>query len=685
MELMSMDLNNIKRNNLDYLLTDILPTELSDRFTYSYFYEFLLSKSDEIDDMIQCLKETKAKPDGLFKGKEWASMPLKYSIMKDLYTVREISLVQPLAAIEMLLFVELYQKELLNLLNKNSCFSLRFHHKNNNLCYKNKNKSVIRYFSEESKTMGREVLEQTGMFFDISPYKSIAAFTSSEVWLVLNSKYKHFIRTDYKACFDSIYSHTFTWLIGKDSIDTKSFESNSNIYSAIDRILQNINARRSNGIVVGPEFSRMIAELLLQSIDTAVYNKLINSGVECGQDYNVYRYVDDIFIFAKSEELATHIVEKYSEIARKYLLQLNETKLFSSRVPFILDGWLNETNGFTNRMCDMLFNSKEEQKAYVEKISAKEDDAETPTSDVLPYLLKSHVVRYGSKAKQSIMNQLNELICNYPNKDRTIIAYFLSSILNHIGKNKDKCTIFKNDVKGSTVFSFLDLTFYAYSFFPNYGNTQKLLQIISYVRDEYDIFEESTRLQALINKYAFIFDKANINDVVNLFLFCRQAKIEIPYLQEECIVRKIKEKDDPILWATYLMYSQYNRKYSDEIRSCIEKTLLEKKNAIRVQKSVYEYREFWWILIFNKCPFITNASQNAIDNAITLLNVPTDSGCTHTLVDIFKNYLQNSPIQFFDWDIERNDFLRTLTFKTHEKSIFKNYKENAISLAWGSI
>lgn len=58
-------------------------------------------------------------------------------------------------------------------------------------------------------------------------------------------------------------------------------------------------------------------------------------------------------------------------IARKYLLQLNETKLFSSRVPFILDGWLNETNGFTNRMCDMLFNSKEEQKAYVEKYLPK--------------------------------------------------------------------------------------------------------------------------------------------------------------------------------------------------------------------------------------------------------------------------------------------------------------------------
>lgn len=678
-----MDLNNIKRNKLDYILTDILPTELSDRFTYSFFYDYLIGKSDEINNMIQYLRETKAKPDGLFKGREWASMPLKYSIMKNLYSIREISLVQPLAAIEMLLFVELYQKEFLNLLNKNSCFSLRFHHRNNNLCYKNKNKSITRYFSEESKKVGRGVLEQTGMFFDIAPYKSIAAFTSSEEWLVLNSKYKHFIRMDYKACFDSIYSHTFTWLIGKDSIDTKSFESNSNIYSIIDRILQNINARRSNGIVVGPEFSRMIAELLLQSIDVAVYNKLINASVECGKDYNVYRYVDDIFIFTKSEDIAFQIVGEYSEIARKYLLQLNESKLFSSHVPFVLDGWLNETNAFTNRMCDMIFTSKEEQKTYIEK-GRQIEELEDEYVNGLPYLLKSHVVRFGSKAKQSIMNQLNELICRYENKDRTIVAYFLSSILNHIGKNKEKYTIFKKDTKVSTVFSFLDLIFYAYSFFPNYVNTQKILQIISYVRDEYDIFNSVELLQELLNKYAFIFDKANINDIINLFLFCKQAKIEIPYLKEESIVIKLKEKDDPILWATYLIYSQYNNNYFNDITLCIENILQERIDSIRVEKAIYEYREFWWILIFNKCPFISKLLQDNIDDTISSIQVPKSVGCIQILISFFKEYLQNNPKQFFDWDIDSNDFLRTLTFKTHEKSIFKNYKENAISWDWGS-
>ena len=676
-----MNLNNIKRNQLDYLLTDILPNELSDRFTYSHFYEYLIKRTDDVDKMFKQLEETKAKTDGMFQGKKcWASMPLKYSIMKELHTVREMSLVQPLAALEILLFVGVYQKELLNLLDKNACFSLRYHHRNNNLCYKNKNKSVIKYFSEESKQAGFEVIEQTGIFFDISPYKSISAFTSSEEWLVLNSKYAYFIRTDYKACFDSIYTHTYTWLIGKDSIDTKEFDHNSNIYSTIDRVLQNINARRSNGIVVGPEFSRMIAELMLQSIDVGVNSWLLNSGYICGQDYNVYRYVDDIFIFAKTEELANSIVEMYSEIARKYLLRLNESKLYRSKVPFVLDGWLNEANLFTNRVCEMLFTNKEEQESYIERKGA---DGE----DVRPYLLKSHVIRYGSKAKQSIMNQLNEIVCKYEAKDRTLIAYFLGAILNHVGKNKDKATIFKKDVSESTVFSFLDLVFYAYSFFPNYNNTQRILSIISYVRDEYDIFRKSRSLQNLLNKYAFIFEKANLNDIVDLFLFCAQAKIEIPYVEEERIVKKLNEKDDPILWATYLLYSQYNAKYHTEIKTTIERILVKRIEAIRVQKSIFEYREFWWIIVFNKCPFLSLTSRNLIDGVVNSLPYigTGNRSCADIALDVFVEYLRNSDEQFFEWDMTRKDFLRTITFKTHEKSIFKNYKESIVSFAWGSI
>lgn len=677
-----MDLNNLKRNQLDYILTDVLPTELSDRFTFSYFYEYLINHNAEITEMINFLlkMKNKSKQETLFNGgNNWITMPLKYTIMKDLHSEREISLLQPMAAVQLFAFIAIYQKELLTILDKNSFFSLRFHHRNNDLCYKNKNKAVIQYFFDESTVAGRDIIEQTGMFFDINPYKSIASFTSSEDWLVLNSKYNYFIRTDYKACFDSIYTHTFKWLIGKDVNDTKDFK-NANIYTSIDRILQNINARTSNGIVVGPEFSRMIAEILLQSIDNSVYSKLLNKGIVAGENYNIFRFVDDIFIFAESEKLANDIVDIYAEASRKYLLRLNDAKLYKNKVPFVLDEWLNATNLFTNRASATLFASKEEQRDSLEK----QIDNNVSNVNLKPFLLKARALANG---KRSIMNQLNELICKYETKDRTIVAYFLGMILNKVSRNKGKITIFKENVSESTVINFLDLIFYAYSFFPNFNNTQRLLSIISYVRDEYDIFEQKEKLQALINRYAFIFEKGNLNDIVNLILFCKQAQIEIPYKQEEKIVQSLREKDDPILWASYLLYAGYSKKYYKEIRDEIGKILLERIESIVKKNSVYTYREFWWVMIFNKSPHITTTEQNIIDNLINDLRVVAGSNLSAGDIcgNLFVDYLKTSSKQFFEWDMEYKDFLRNITFKTRERSIFKNYKENITSLSWSSL
>lgn len=529
----------------------------------------------------------------------------------------------------------------------------------------------------ESAQIDKDLIEKTGMFFDIKPYKSIASFTSSEEWLVLNSKYHYFIRTDYKACFDSIYTHTFKWLIGKDVNDTKDFK-NTNIYTTIDRILQNINARTSNGIVVGPEFSRMIAEILLQAIDRTVYSKLLNSGKTVGENYNVYRFVDDIFIFAESEELANEIVQIYSEISAKYLLRLNEAKLYKNTVPFVLDEWINETSIFANRTSACLFRTKEEREIWLQK--EKQNDLE---KEIVPHILKSKALYY---SKRSIMNQLNELICKYPSKDRTIVAYFLGTILNKVSRNKENVKIFSEHVTEQTVANFMDLIFYAYSFFPNYNNTQRFLSIVSYVRDEYDIFASSEQLQKLVNKYAFIFDKANLNDIINLVLFCAHAKIEIPYRQEQMIVCKLREKDDPILWASYLLYSQYSTKYYKEIRDEIGEILLERIDAIIKKDSIYTYREFWWVIIFNKSPHLTMTEQSKVDNLINELKVSTAANLSAEEIcgNLFVEFVKKNSRQFFEWDMEEKDFLRNYTFKTYERSIFKNYRENVTSLAWGS-
>lgn len=98
-----MDLNNIEQQQLDYFLTDVLPTELSDRFTYIYFYKYLISKNKDIQSMIRHKsRQRDNNSDILFSGsKSWCSMPLKYTIMKQLHSEREISLLQPIAAVEL--------------------------------------------------------------------------------------------------------------------------------------------------------------------------------------------------------------------------------------------------------------------------------------------------------------------------------------------------------------------------------------------------------------------------------------------------------------------------------------------------------------------------------------------------------------------------------------------------------
>lgn len=672
-----MNLDNIERNQLDYILTDVLPSELSEQFSYHYFYEYLVTKNDETNEMIKLIIKLKNENKEVFSGnRNWVTMPLGYTIMKQLHSERLISLLQPLGALQLFLFISAYQKEMLTLLQKNSIYSLRYHKKNNDLYYKNKNKSVTKYFADLSDNTGKGIIEQTGIYFNIGPYKSIAAFTSSEEWLVLNSKYKYFIRTDYKACFDSIYTHTFNWIIGKDVNDTKNFK-NGSIYSAIDRVLMNINARTSNGIVVGPEFSRMVAEMLLQTIDRDVFSMLLNKSIVVDESYNIYRYVDDVFIFADSEKLANEIVELYSEASRKYLLRLNDAKIYRNKVPFVLEQWLNETNLFTNRAVTLLFNSKDERKKYV-----MEHQSDNTEEDFLPYLLKSESL---SVIKRIIMNQFNELICKYESKDKTIVAYFLGTLLNKVGKNKKNVRIFKDDISETVVFNFLELVLYVYSFFPNYNNTQRLLSIISYVKDEFDIFEMRDKLQNLFERYSFIFEKSNLNDIVNIILFCHQAKIEIPYRQEEKIVEQLIVKDDPILWASYLLYSQYNSKYYNEIRNIIIETLLERIEAIVKTESIYTYREFWWVLIFNKSPHILPTEQNKINGVISNIASNTAQNPGDILGNIFLDFLKNNTNQFFEWDINKRDFLRSITFKTRQRSIFKNYQENLESLYWSSI
>ena len=194
-----MGIANIQRNGLDYILTDLLPLELSEMFTFQHFYDYLLGNEKIIKEQISSITKIKNEVNRsikMFKGPKWTSMPLKYTIRKTNDSVRELNVVQPIAALQLYYFVTIYQKELISLLNKKSIFSLRYHHKASNLYYKAKKKSITTYFNTTAKKLSRGVIEQTGMFFDLKPYKSISEFTSSDHWFDLNLRFNYYAKID---------------------------------------------------------------------------------------------------------------------------------------------------------------------------------------------------------------------------------------------------------------------------------------------------------------------------------------------------------------------------------------------------------------------------------------------------------------------------------------------------------
>ena len=162
---------NIERNKLDYLLTDIMPVEVSELFSFSKFYEYLLSKQSTLDDIVSKMRAMKAEnsetPFAGGKWGNWATSPLKFNILKGTDSIRGLNLVQPLSAMNIYFFVECYQKELLDILSNNSCFSLRYHRKNSDLFYRRKSKKIVDYFEKTSQKRKSEIHNGTLCFSSI--------------------------------------------------------------------------------------------------------------------------------------------------------------------------------------------------------------------------------------------------------------------------------------------------------------------------------------------------------------------------------------------------------------------------------------------------------------------------------------------------------------------------------------
>ena len=343
------------------VFSDVLPYELPFIFTNRYFYRFLVKNEISIDSsdvlhwkegihkgalaILALLAKTKGTQlignteYDLKSERRLVTIPFNYSIKHKETSNRRLSIVHPLNQIQMAFFYDRYKNTLLYMCGK-SHFSIRYPNKvacyfyykdrlHSSLLGKKSDKLEI-YFSE---------YENMKTFFSYKQYANIYKFYEDYRYQRAEKKYQHLLKFDIQGCFDNIYTHSIAWAVNGGMNTYKDyFEGKDDSFaSKWDEVMQQLNYNETNGIVIGPEFSRIFAEVIMQHIDLRAETELKKAGFTNKVDYECYRYVDDFFLFYNNVVVKEKALRVFDELLREFKMTISHEKTTEIERPFITD------------------------------------------------------------------------------------------------------------------------------------------------------------------------------------------------------------------------------------------------------------------------------------------------------------------------------------------------------------
>lgn len=321
----------VKRSDYDrVLITETIPYETPIMFSNDGLYKNV--KKIVLTNISSFIIARLVKGEG---KRNKFTIPYTYKIKKNSSEFRALSVIHPCSQWEMREFYMTYE-HLICHYSSRSNFSIRapksiastFYYKNS---WENINKYKRGGVSESNRD---QYSKHSSSFFAYRGFDRLYKFYNSEQFRKFEKKYSDFWALDVSKCFDSIYTHSIAWATkSKDNAKSK-VQINSTFGQAFDSLMQRANYNETNGILIGPEISRIFAEIIFQDIDIQVEIQLKEKAKISGLDYSIARYVDDIFIFALDLNTAKLVAEVYTEKLRSYNLHSNSSKLIIYERPF---------------------------------------------------------------------------------------------------------------------------------------------------------------------------------------------------------------------------------------------------------------------------------------------------------------------------------------------------------------
>lgn len=346
------------------LFSDVLPYECPIIFSNRYLYRFLakylwVGEEQKIDNITwNVLKQSKRldqKDVSVFaallfgcyeKGKRIGKLqhkpndlfyPYQFNIAHKTNKNRTLSIIHPYNQWQIVEFYEQYKYSILYLCNQSS-YSIRKPHKIAQYFYYRDrlHRKLSGHESDKVELFFNEY-ENLKTYFSYEKYANIYKFYEDYRYQRAEKKFKYLVKFDLQSCFDSIYTHTISWATagGANKVKVLPGHHGSWVGDAFDNLMQSVNARETNGIVIGPEFSRIFAEIILQYIDQKVEQELLKKNLRLKSTYECYRYVDDYFLFYNDENVRNLFMESLTKWLKEFKLQINPSKTEVYERPFI--------------------------------------------------------------------------------------------------------------------------------------------------------------------------------------------------------------------------------------------------------------------------------------------------------------------------------------------------------------
>lgn len=329
------------------LLSDVLPYETPITFSNRHFYNYVLKRKKAKRNSNFRKNHCKAfsEIENILFNVDNETIPFSFNISHKKNDYRELNIIHPKNQLRVCDFYDKFNQLIIFFCNKSE-FSIRkpskvadFFFFDDLLHKKNKDGELIYSKIEQDENE----YENLKSYFSYHKYSNIHRFYESYTFHRAEKKYKKLLKIDISKCFDNIYTHTISWAvlnktIVKDNIDL----SRKTFPGEFDYLLQSLNKNETNGIIIGPEFSRIFAEIILQEIDYRLLQALKKEdeyGIKLIHriDYEIYRYVDDCFVFYNSENDVARILKELKLILKEYRLYINENKSITYGKPIITE------------------------------------------------------------------------------------------------------------------------------------------------------------------------------------------------------------------------------------------------------------------------------------------------------------------------------------------------------------